>query len=136
MKKTLSSTLWEYCQRKKISVEEMKSKGFEECLRISKLIGCEPPSADEFKFELPLPKPTIPVVIENKIEEPEMKKILVEIPTRQKEQMLDSRVILTDSTVQNGNNVEPKNDGETLSEDLVSTASTSLLSQKKKKVLL
>ena len=137
MKKTLSLTLWEYCQRKKISIESMKAKGYQECLRLSSLLGCEPPSAEEFKFNLNLVKEVVQPVVENKTEElnketDEMKKLLVEIPTRQKQNILDSRVVLTDAVEQSGNLVEGNKEQENLSE-VTSAESTT---QKKKKVLL
>lgn len=134
-------TLWEYCQRKKLSIDEVKASGYEACILLAKRVGCELPSKNEFENLKPLPlqqSVTEEVKVEEKNsaeETEEMKKILAEIPTRQKQNILDSRVVLTDSLVQPGNNVEgEESKSENLSEELTSV--TSALQSKKKKVLL
>lgn len=130
-------TLWEYCERKKIPVEEMKKNGYDSCVSIANRIGCEPPLKNEFEN---LIKPS-PTKVEEKIaseEIDEMKKILAEIPTRQKQNILDSRVVLTDSTVQQGTNVEGGEElkSDSLSEELTSTSNILKQVNKNKKVLL
>lgn len=130
-------TLWEYCQRKKIAIDEMKKNGYDACVSIANRIGCEAPLKSEFEN---LIKPS-PEKIEEKLkseEIQEMKKILAEIPTRQKQNILDSRVVLTDSIVQPGSNVESGEEikSDNLSEELTSTSNILKQVNKNKKVLL